>query len=173
MVFPMNPQEKRLLEILQDNLSDNSMFTSFAANEISKQRRAVQELFIILALSHLQELSRLYKGGKCPTRLRKLAKFAFDYEQSVLEVAGFASQMDPKAVERVMEILDGTSKKNAPTRVIASVEIQIQNSEIEMELEEDGISPEEDGGKRVKALATEAFEYLLEENVQSIRVVGL
>ena len=112
MVFPMNPQEKRLLEILQDNLSDNSMFTSFAANEISKQRRAVQELFIILALSHLQELSRLYKSGKCPTRLRKLAKFAFDYELNVLEIAGFARQMDPKAAERVMEILDGTSKKN-------------------------------------------------------------
>jgi hypothetical protein len=42
-----------------------------------------------------------------------------------------------------------------------------------LELEEDGISPEEDGGKRVKELATEAFEYLLEENAQSIRVVGL
>lgn len=173
MVFPMNPQEKRLLEVLQDYLSDNSMFTSFAADEISKQRRAVQELFIILAVSHLQELSRLYKSGKCPTRLRKLAKFAFDYEQSVLEIAGFARQIDPKAAERVMEILDGTSKKNSPTRVIASVEFQIQNSDIELELEEDGIPPEEDGGNRIKELATEAFEYLLEENMQSIRVVGL
>lgn len=149
------------------------MFTSFAADEISKQRRAVQELFIILAVSHLQELSRLYKSGKCPTRLRKLAKFAFDYEQSVLEIAGFARQIDPKAAERVMEILDGTSKKNSPTRVIASVEFQIQNSDIELELEEDGIPPEEDGGNRIKELATEAFEYLLEENMQSIRVVGL
>lgn len=173
MVFPMNPQEKRLLEVLQDYLSDNSMFMSFAADEISKQRRAVQELFIILAVSHLQELSRLYKSGKCPTRLRKLAKFAFDYEQSVLEIAGFARQIDPKAAERVMEILDGTSKKNSPTRVIASVEFQIQNSDIELELEEDGIPPEEDGGNRIKELATEAFEYLLEENMQSIRVVGL
>ena len=173
MVLPMNPQEKRLLEILQDNLSDNSMFTTFAAAEISKHRRAVQELFIVLAISHLQELSRLYKSGKCPARLKKLGKFAFDYERTVLEGAGFARQIDFKAQERLMEILDGTEKKNTPLRVIASVEYQIENSEIELDLEEDGVSLEDDGGNRIREIATEVFEYWLEEEMQSIRIVGL
>jgi hypothetical protein len=169
----MNPQEKRLLEILQDNLSDNSMLTSFAAGEISKYRRAVQEQFIVLAISHLQELSRLYKSGKCPMRLRKLGKFAFDYERFVLEGARFARQIDPKATERVLELLDGTEKKNSPIRVIATLEYQIQNFEIELELEEDGISPQEDGGKRLREIASEIFEDLIEYKTQSIRVVGL
>jgi hypothetical protein len=173
MVLPMNPQEKRLLEILQDNLSDNSMFTTFAAAEILKHRRAVQESFIVLAISHLQELSRLYKSGKCPARLKKLGKFAFDYERTVLEGAGFARQIDFKAQERVMEILDGTEKKNTPIRVITTVEYQLDKSEIELDLEEDGISLEDDGGNRIREIATEVFEYLLEEEMQSIRIVGL
>jgi hypothetical protein len=169
----MNLQEKKLLRILQDNLSDNSMFTSFAAAEISKHRRAVQELFIVLAISHLQELSRLYKSGKCPARLRKLGKFAFDYERIILEGAGFTAQIDSKAAERVMELLDGTEKKHSPIRVIATVEYQVQNSEIALELEDDGISPQEDGGKYIREIATEVFEYLIEERMQSIRIVGL
>ena len=97
----MNLQEKRLLELLQDHLSDNAMLTSFAATEITKHRRAVQELFLVLAISHLQELSRLFKSGKCPKRLEKLGKFAFDYEQVVLESSRFDRQIDPKAVERL------------------------------------------------------------------------
>ena len=172
-VLTMNPQEKRLLEILQDNLSDNSMFTSFATAELSKHRRAVQELFIVLAISHLQELSRQYKSGRCPARLRKLGKFAFDYERIVLERAGFARQIDFKAAERVMELLDGTEKKTSRLRVITTLEYQVQNSEIALELEDDGISPQEDGGKRIQEIATEVFEYLIEEKMQSIRVVGL
>jgi len=149
------------------------MFTTFAAAEILKHRRAVQESFIVLAISHLQELSRLYKSGKCPARLKKLGKFAFDYERTVLEVAGFARQIDFKAQERVMEILDGTEKKNTPIRVIATVEYQLDKSEIELDLEEDGISLEDDGGNRIREIATEVFEYLLEEEMQSIRIVGL
>lgn len=173
MVLSMNPQEKRLLEILQDNLSDNSMFTTFAAAEISKHRRAVQELFIVLAISHLQELSRLYKSGKCPARLRKLGKFAFDYERTVLERAGFARQIDFKAQERVMEILDGTEKKNTPIRVIATVEYQMENSEIELELDDDGISLDDDDGNRIREIAADVFDYWLVEEMQSIRIVGL
>lgn len=149
------------------------MFTTFAAAEIAKHRRAVQELFIVLAISHLQELSRLYKSGKCPARLKKLGKFAFDYERTVLEGAGFARQIDFKAQERVMEILDGTEKKNTPIRVITTVEYQLEKSEIELDLEEDGISLEDDGGNRIREIATEVFEYLLEEEMQSIRIVGL
>ena len=148
------------------------MFTSFAAAEISKQRRAVQELFIVLAISYLQELSHFYKSGKCPTRLRKLGKFAFDYERIVLEGAGFARQIDPKVAERLMEMLDGTQKKNSSLRVITTLEYQIQNIEIALELEEEGISPQE-GGKRMQDIAMEVFEYLIEEKIQSIRVVGL
>ena len=173
MVLSMNPQEKRLLEILQDNLSDNSMFTTFAAAEISKHRRAVQELFIVLAISHLQELSRLYKSGKCPARLRKLGKFAFDYERTVLERAGFARQIDFKAQERVLEILDGTEKKNTPIRVIATVEYQMENSEIKLELDDDGISLDDDDGNRIREIAADVFDYWLVEEMQSIRIVGL
>ena len=72
-----------------------------------------------------------------------------------------------------MEILDGTKNKNTPIRVIASVEYQIENSEIEIELEDDGISLEDDGGNRIREIAGEVFEYWLEEEMQSIRIVGL
>lgn len=149
------------------------MFTLFAAAEIAKNRRAVQELFIVLAISHLQELSRLYKSGKCPARLRKLGKFAFDYERTILDGAGFARQIDFKAQERVMEILDGTEKKNTPIRVIATLEYQMGKSEIELELEDEGISVEVDGGNRIREIASDVFEYWLEEEMQSLRIVGL
>ena len=72
-----------------------------------------------------------------------------------------------------MEILDGTEKKNTPIRVITTVEYQLEKSEIELDLEEDGISLEDDGGNRIREIATEVFEYLLEEEMQSIRIVGL
>ena len=118
-------------------------------------------------------MSRLYKSGKCPARLRKLGKFAFDYERTVLERAGFARQIDFKAQERVLEILDGTEKKNTPIRVIATVEYQMENSEIKLELDDDGISLDDDDGNRIREIAADVFDYWLVEEMQSIRIVGL
>ena len=169
----MNLQEKRLLELLQDHLSDNAMLTSFAATEITKHRRAVQELFLVLAISHLQELSRLFKSGKCPKRLEKLGKFAFDYEQVVLESSRFDRQIDPKAVERLKMILDGTEKKPGTTRVVASLEFQLSNEELLFEMEEENTPKDQDPQQFLRQMAAKYFEDLLEYSAQSIRVVGL
>ena len=169
----MNLQEKRLLELLQDHLSDNAMLTSFAATEITKHRRAVQELFLVLAISHLQELSRLFKSGKCPKRLEKLGKFAFDYEQVVLESSRFDRQIDPKAVERLKMILDGTEKKPGTTRVGASLEFQLSNEELLFEMEEENTPEDQNSQQFLRQMAVKYFEDLLEYSAQSIRVVGL
>lgn len=169
----MNLQEKRLLELLQDHLSDNAMLTSFAATEITKHRRAVQELFLVLAISHLQELSRLFKSGKCPKRLEKLGKFAFDYEQVVLESSRFDRQIDPKAVERLKMILDGTEKKPGTTRVVASLEFQLSNEELLFEMEEENTPEDQNSQQFLRQMAVKYFEDLLEYSAQSIRVVGL
>ena len=169
----MNLQEKRLLELLQDHLSDNAMLTSFAATEITKHRRAVQELFIVMAISHLQELSRLFKSGKCPKRLEKLGKFAFDYEQVVLESSRFDRQIDPKAVERLKMILDGTEKKPGTTRVVASLEFQLSNEELLFEMEEENTPEDQNSQQFLRQMAVKYFEDLLEYSAQSIRVVGL
>ena len=169
----MNLQEKRLLELLQDHLSDNAMLTSFAATEITKHRRAVQELFLVLAISHLQELSRLFKSGKCPKRLEKLGKFAFDYEQVVLESSRFDRQIDPKAVERLKMILDGTEKKPGTTRVVASLEFQLSKEELLFEMEEEDTPEDQDSQQFLRQMAVKYFEDLLEYSAQSIRVVGL
>ena len=169
----MNLQEKRLLELLQDHLSDNAMLTSFAATEITKHRRAVQELFLVLAISHLQELSRLFKSGKCPKRLEKLGKFAFEYEQVVLESSRFDRQIDPKAVERLKMILDGTEKKPGTTRVVASLEFQLSNEELLFEMEEENTPEDQNSQQFLRQMAVKYFEDLLEYSAQSIRVVGL
>ena len=169
----MNLQEKRLLELLQDHLSDNAMLTSFAATEITKHRRAVQELFLVLAISHLQELSRLFKSGKCPKRLERLGKFAFDYEQVVLESSRFDRQIDPKAVERLKMILDGTEKKPGTTRVVASLEFQLSNEELLFEMEEENTPEDQNSQQFLRQMAVKYFEDLLEYSAQSIRVVGL
>ena len=169
----MNLQEKRLLELLQDHLSDNAMLTSFAATEITKHRRAVQELFIVMAISHLQELSRLFKSGKCPKRLEKLGKFAFDYEQVVLESSRFDRQIDPKAVERLKMILDGTEKKPGTTRVVATLEFELSNEELLFEMEEENTPEDQDSQQFLRQMAVKYFEDLLEYSAQSIRVVGL
>ena len=169
----MNLQEKRLLELLQDHLADNAMLTSFAATEITKHRRAVQELFLVMAISHLQELSRLFKSGKCPKRLEKLGKFAFDYEQVVLESSRFDRQIDPKAVERLKMILDGTEKKPGTTRVVASLEFQLSNEELLFEMEEEDTPEDQDSQQFLRQMAVKYFEDLLEYSAQSIRVVGL
>ena len=169
----MNLQEKRLLELLQDHLADNAMLTSFAATEITKHRRAVQELFLVLAISHLQELSRLFKSGKCPKRLEKLGKFAFDYEQVVLESSRFDRQIDPKAVERLKMILDGTEKKPGTTRVVASLEFQLSNEELLFEMEEENTPEDQNSQQFLRQMAVKYFEDLLEYSAQSIRVVGL
>lgn len=169
----MNLQEKRLLELLQDHLSDNAMLTSFAATEITKHRRAVQELFIVMAISHLQELSRLFKSGKCPKRLEKLGKFAFDYEQVVLESSRFDRQIDPKAVERLKMILDGTEKKPGSTRVVATLEFELSNEELLFEMEEENTPEDQDSQQFLRQMAVKYFEDLLEYSAQSIRVVGL
>ena len=169
----MNLQEKRLLELLQDHLSDNAMLTSFAATEITKHRRAVQELFLVLAISHLQELSRLFKSGKCPKRLEKLGKFAFDYEQVVLESSRFDRQIDPKAVERLKMILDGTEKKPGTTRLVASLEFQLSNEELLFEMEEENTPEDQNSQQFLRQMAVKYFEDLLEYSAQSIRVVGL
>ena len=169
----MNLQEKRLLELLQDHLSDNAMLTSFAATEITKHRRAVQELFLVMAISHLQELSRLFKSGKCPKRLEKLGKFAFEYEQVVLESSRFDRQIDPKAVERLKMILDGTEKKPGTTRVVASLEFQLSNEELLFEMEEEDTPEDQDSQQFLRQMAVKYFEDLLEYSAQSIRVVGL
>ena len=169
----MNLQEKRLLELLQDHLSDNAMLTSFAATEITKHRRAVQELFLVLAISHLQELSRLFKSGKCPKRLEKLGKFAFDYEQVVLESSRFDRQIDPKAVERLKMILDGTEKKPGTTRVVASLEFQLSKEELLFEMEEENTPEDQNSQQFLRQMAVKYFEDLLEYSAQSIRVVGL
>ena len=169
----MNLQEKRLLELLQDHLSDNAMLTSFAATEITKHRRAVQELFLVMAISHLQELSRLFKSGKCPKRLEKLGKFAFDYEQVVLESSRFDRQIDPKAVERLKMILDGTEKKPGTTRVVASLEFQLSNEELLFEMEEENTPEDQNSQQFLRQMAVKYFEDLLEYSAQSIRVVGL
>ena len=169
----MNLQEKRLLELLQDHLSDNAMLTSFAATEITKHRRAVQELFLVLAISHLQELSRLFKSGKCPKRLEKLGKFAFDFEQVVLESSRFDRQIDSKAVERLKMILDGTEKKPGTTRVVASLEFQLSNEELLFEMEEENTPEDQNSQQFLRQMAVKYFEDLLEYTAQSIRVVGL
>jgi hypothetical protein len=169
----MNLQEKRLLELLQDHLSDNAMLTSFAATEITKHRRAVQELFLVMAISHLQELSSLFKSGKCPKRLGKLGKFAFVYEQVVLGSSRFDRQIDPKAVERLKMILDGTEKKPGITRVVASLEFQISNEELLFEMEEENTSEDQDSQQFLRQMAAKYFEDLLGYSAQSIRVVGL
>ena len=169
----MNLQEKRLLELLQDHLADNAMLTSFAATEITKHRRAVQELFLVMAISHLQELSRLFKSGKCPKRLEKLGKFAFDYEQVVLESSRFDRQIDPKAVERLKMILDGTEKKPGTTRVVASLEFQLSNEELLFEMEEENTPEDQNSQQFLRQMAVKYFEDLLEYSAQSIRVVGL
>lgn len=169
----MNLQEKRLLELLQDHLSDNSMLSSFAASEMTKHRRAVQELFLVMAISHLQELSRLFRSGKCPKRLEKLGKFAFDYERVVLESSRFDRQIDPKAIERLRMILDGTEKKPGTTRVVASLEFQISNEELLFEMEEEDTPDESDPQEYLRKMASKYFDELLEDSLQSIRVVGL
>ena len=169
----MNLQEKRLLELLQDHLSDNAMLTSFAATEITKHRRAVQELFIVMAISHLQELSRLFKSGKCPKRLEKLGKFAFEYDQVVLESSRFDRQIDPKAVERLKMILDGTEKKPGSTRVVATLEFELSNEDLLFEMEEENTPEDQDSQQFLRQMAVKYFEDLLEYSAQSIRVVGL
>ena len=169
----MNLQEKRLLELLQDHLADNAMLTSFAATEITKHRRAVQELFLVMAISHLQELSRLFKSGKCPKRLEKLGKCAFEYEQVVLESSRFDRQIDPKAVERLKMILDVTEKKPGTTRVVASLEFQLSNEELLFEMEEENTPEDQNSQQFLRQMAVKYFEDLLEYSAQSIRVVGL
>jgi hypothetical protein len=172
-LFGMNLQEKRLLELLQDHLSDNSMLPLFVADEITKQRRAAQENFLVLAISHIQELSRLYKSGKYPKRLEKLGRFAFDYERVVLESSRFDRQIDPKAVERLMRVLDGTEKKPGTTRVVTSLEFQISNEELLFEMEEENTSEEVDSKEFLRQMAKQYFQELLEDSMQSVRVVGL
>jgi hypothetical protein len=149
------------------------MLTSFAATEITKHRRAVQELFLVMAISHLQELSSLFKSGKCPKRLGKLGKFAFVYEQVVLGSSRFDRQIDPKAVERLKMILDGTEKKPGITRVVASLEFQISNEELLFEMEEENTSEDQDSQQFLRQMAAKYFEDLLGYSAQSIRVVGL
>lgn len=172
-LLAMNLQEKRLLELLQDHLSDNSMLPLFVADEITKQRRAAQENFLVLAISHIQELSRLYKSGKCPKRLEKLGRFAFDYERVVLESSRFDRQIDPKAVERLMRVLDGTEKKPGTTRVVTSLEFQISNEELLFEMEEENTSEEVDSKEFLRQMAKQYFQELLEDSMQSVRVIGL
>jgi hypothetical protein len=149
------------------------MLPLFVADEITKQRRAVQEFFLVLAISHIQELSRLYKSGKCPKRLEKLGKFAFNYERVVLESSRFDRQIDPKAIERLKMILDGTEKKPGTTRVVASLELQISNEELLFEMEEENTPVDLDSQEYLRQMASKYFDELLEDSVQSIRVVGL
>jgi hypothetical protein len=115
----------------------------------------------------------LFKSGKCPKRLEKLGKFAFDYEQVVLESSRFDRQIDPKAVERLMMILDGTEKKPGITRVVASLEFQISNEELLFEMEEENTPADQDSQQFLRQMAAKYFEDLLEYSAQSIRVVGL
>ena len=70
-------------------------------------------------------------------------------------------------------ILDGTEKKPGTTRVLASLEFQISNEELLFEMEEEDTPDELDPQEYLRKMASKYFDELLEDSLQSIRVVGL
>ena len=102
-----------------------------------------------------------------------MGKFAFNYERVVLESSRFDRQIDPKAIERLKMILDGTEKKPGTTRVVTSLELQISNEELLFEMEEENSPVDLDSQEYLRQMASKYFDELLEDSVQSIRVVGL
>jgi hypothetical protein len=91
----------------------------------------------------------------------------------VLESSRFDRQIDPKAVERLMRVLDGTEKKPGTTRVVTSLEFQISNEELLFEMEEENTSEEVDSKEILRQMAKQYFQELLEDSMQSVRVIGL